>query len=179
MNLAIRWSDEPAKLLLSRLKRSKGVPVHGEPKHIKNGASVALVQRNGIVPFVFECQSIDGPMKVTLAKGNEKENGFIIRVKPGQLSGSAVCLRIKSKWRAVGQFLYFDDNWKRVDVTGHRGDRNYLEDGSVDAQEGLGFRPYTRGIPGRDRNDPEAVLVDQYIRWMRDPKRWGHRYLAA
>ena len=72
-----------------------------------------IVRHNGSVSRVFECASVDGPISVTLANGDAWANGVIVRTKPGTFREPAD-LRIKTRWRVVGQFLYFDDNWKRV-----------------------------------------------------------------
>jgi len=174
LHMAIRWSDEPARL--AQVRRSAAAHVHGRPLHLAVGSSVAIVQKGGAVRCIFECAGIDGPISVTLADGSKKNNGFIVRARPESIRSPRADepLILRCRWYAVGQFRYLDENWKPTFVTESRGGSSYLVD-----DDNAGMRPYTGGIPGMDRSAPEAVLVDQYVQWMSASRRWGQRFLPS
>jgi hypothetical protein len=178
LNMAIRWSDDPAKI--SAVRRSQGASLHARPRHIAPGSSIAIVQKNGTIRYIFECEGVDGPTSVTLADGSRRNNGFIVRAKAKSIHSPQASEPdiLKTKWYATGQFRYFDRHWKPTFVTDHFRDGKYQEDQRTPRQR-FPIRPYTGGIPGLERTAPEAVLVDEYVRWMSTPQRWGHRYIPT
>jgi hypothetical protein len=176
--LAIRWSDAPGSI--SRIARLGGVPLHGRPHQLRQrGGLVAVVQKNGNVTRIFECESVEGPQPVTLANGTRSQTGYLVLAKPKTLRTppNDRPLQLKCRWYAIGQFRYFNPKtWRPVLVTDSTGDGNYLvDDGS--GSSAIPFAPYRGGIPGLPRNAPEAVLVTAYVAWMRQPERFGHHYL--
>ncbi len=179
----MRWSDEVDSL--RRIRRLGGVPVHGRPLHLdQRGASVAVVQRGGLVRYIFECKSIDGPLPVTLADGSKTDRGFILRARKGTIHvpGDGEPHTLTPRWYAIGQFRYVDGKWRSVLVSSDgRRDRGYIDESPEGPGSELRLRmhPYKGGIPGRERTAPEAKLVDDYVEWIGRASRFGHLYLRT
>ncbi|MGA2220127.1 MAG: hypothetical protein ABSG51_18725, partial [Terracidiphilus sp.] len=43
----------------------------------------------------------------------------------------------------------------------------------------IAFRPHVHGIPGKPRNHPESILVNQYVSFMGAATKFGHNYLPV
>lgn len=180
LGLAIRWSDDPG--CIGRIRKLGGVPISGRPQHVApRGTTVAIVQAEGRVRYLFTSKKFEGPTEVRLADGKIASNGYLVKAQPGTIhepaEGEVAEFRIR--WRAVGQFRYFDpDSGRAALVSDTRGDSNYLQDGSPHPGPSPA-RPYGGGIPGKGRHHPEALLVDAYVAWMNTPDRFAHVYLRS
>lgn len=179
-DLAIRWANGSRSL--QRIRRLKGVPLHGFPHHLRcPGGQVAIVQRDGEISLIFEACKIDGQRRVQRADGKVQGDGVIVRAKQGTLRspGRNDPKQLGIRWRAIGQFRYFDAKTGNAVIVGddfRRTDDDYLDEHPTPQ---LHRRPYVGGIPGVERNHPEAQLVDEYVAWINAPERFDHRYLPG
>ena len=180
-DLAVRWNGNTATV--RRIDQLGGVPLYGFPKHLRiPGGIILVVSPAGDVVRIGAVKRVAGPKRVTLATGQKKKNGFVVladrgrmhRPKPGERS------KVHIRWHAVGQFRYYNAK------TGHaviispptRATPDQPQDPSPEVRA-PSRRPYQKGIPGLPLGSPESSLVDEYVRWMGEPKRFDHRYLRG
>lgn len=91
-------------------------------------------------------------------------------------------IRLQIRWRAVGQFRYFDArNWSAMIVgpLADIGGGDYLENLAEARPKSPPRIPFAHGIPGQPHDAPEAKLVREYIGWLRAEDEFGHDYLRA
>jgi hypothetical protein len=181
-DLAIKWPD--GRSTLKRIKRLDGVPIYGYPGHLKcPGGRVAIVQKDGWIGLEFIAHRIEGPKSVILANGESRSTGYIIRAKKGtiRIPKHSDRKRLAIRWYAVGQLRYYNAKSSRSVLVGNEddfGSKEYLNE-EVGSKLPLKFRPYFKGIPGLPLNNPEAILVNQYVRWIGDDSRFGHNFLRG
>jgi len=129
-DLAILWSDHPKGI--NRIRELGGVAVGGYPKALRNpGGKVAVMVRGGGVALEFVVGKIVGPKSVKLP-GGQKSMGYIIKAKRGSIRSlnSKPLYRLSIKWRAIGQFRYFNAKTRKPVILdpNNRGPNEYLSD---------------------------------------------------
>lgn len=176
-DLAILWNE--GKSSIHRLILVGNVPIHAFPHHFRcPGGMVAIVSRNNDIQLMFKATAINGPQRVTLANSKSSPKGYLIRADKRTIRQPKPSVQVPIRgWRAIGQFRYFDAAKMRAILTGDSfgSSEDYIED-STNKIPDVVFRPHIQGIPGLSRNHPEATLVDQYVSWMGEDTRFGHRH---
>jgi hypothetical protein len=143
---------------------------------------VAIVQNKGRISLLFTTAKISGPKRVKLANGKVIPYGYVIRARPRSLRSphQGDQKRLNFKWYAHGQFRYFRAKTAKPVYVGGKFAESagpYLTDGVLG--QSASFRPFTGGIPGVPRDHPEARLVSQYVKWIRNEERFGHNYIKS
>lgn len=166
--LAIRVPSD--KRAISMIERTGYLPLHGRPRSLQiPGATVALVQEKGHVQLLARARTLVGPTKVCLVNGTTRPNGY--RLQLSSIKRLRQPKNLAIRWRAVGQFRYFDaDSWAST-IVGPPVDRqrgSYLDDG-ISEPHGPRFTrfKFTGRILGLSPGDPESVLVRSYLAWLR------------
>jgi hypothetical protein len=183
LNIAVKWSDGAHSI--QRIKRYGSLPLKQCPRHLLvPGGKVAVVQSGGVVGLIFECKSIEGPLSITLVNGSRHDRGYILRAKQGTMHRphNGEPSQFKTKWYAIGQFRYFRyKSWKRFFVNGYDGDGEHIPEPRSRVSDNflIPRRPYSGGIPGIPRDNPEARLVDEYVAWIAKPEHFENRYLRG
>lgn len=179
-DLVIRWDDK--KSSLKQLRETGSISVYGEPLYFSTGKWVALVSKSKSVYAIFKAAAIEGPRKVTLAGSKSKKIGYDIKATKGTIRqpASSEFLPLANYLPANGALGYFDfDTWEDVIV----GEPSALPEKDVKTRttkiSGNVFIPHTTGIPGLPRNNPEAILVDQYALWIGKNVRFGHNHIRV
>lgn len=180
LDLAVRWSNKPAAY--RRIRDTGLVPLHGRPKQFReHGGSVALIGSGNKVKMTLRSLAVKGPRKVVLADGKPWAKGYVIRADkrsirvPKPLVTSPV-----AGFPAVGAFKYFDDLSGKAVLVGPQHKWHWKHAGELNSSKNhISFRPHDHGIPGRPRNHPESILVDQYARFIGEEARFGHSYLRV
>jgi hypothetical protein len=177
-DLAIRWNHGGPSM--AQIKRAGRVSVCAFPRHLRcPGGVVAIVAPNNEIKLMFRATAIFGPQRVTLANGEIRPNGYLIRADKRTMRQPVPSVRAPFRgWHAIGAFRYFDAAKMRAILVGDllRLSGEYIED-STNETSGIVFRPHVHGIPGRPPSHPEALLVDQYVSWMSEDTRFGHNYI--
>jgi hypothetical protein len=125
---------------------------------------------------------------VRLASGQPHGRGYLVLAREGSIRRPrpGETERVRLPWRAEGQFLYL--NWRtgalvRVHEQQDGPRRPVLEEPEAPDSLPPGPLPrvpYRGGIPGLPRDDPEAQLVDAYVRWINDRlTRFEQHYLRG
>jgi hypothetical protein len=145
------------------------------------GSRVAIVQDRGVVRLIFELRDIVERRGLRLVDGTIR-TGYVVRAKEGSLRRPSASdpQQILCRWRAVGQFRYFDARtWKPVLLTEpdppDSGD--FVELDRSLPYTALRWRPFHVAVPGRSKGAPESLLVREYVEWVGAPDRFGHHYL--
>ena len=176
-DIAIRWED--GRPGLAGIRRIEGVSVFGYPTSLRIGGLVLIVQGDNEVTMVFRVKSIEGPKAVRLAGGKRKSNGYIIRAVPASIR----IPRRKTNspvrgFHAIGAFRYVDaSKWKAINLSGDWSSSNAYVEAINEVVHGISFFPHVQGIPGLERNHPEAKLVDDYVNSADAMTRFGHNYI--
>jgi len=177
-DLAIRWNHGGPSM--GQLKRAGRVSVWAFPRHLRcPGGVVAIVAPNNEINLMFRAKAILGPQRVTLANGEIRPNGYVIRGDKRTMRQPEQPVRAPFRgWHAIGAFRYFDAAKMQAILVGGllRSSGEYIEDSTNEAS-GITFRPHVCGIPGLPRSHPEALLVDQYVSWMTEDNHFGHNYI--
>jgi len=167
--LAVRC--ESGRGLLNRIRREKGMALFATPRQLEvPGATVAVVQDDGVVSLLFACKRIE-----------ELDYGCWLDADARTIrapSGSDP-RRLSIKWRAIGQFRYYSPvTHAPLNLSGawREPGAEYLDD-RIPPLPNPGYQPYGGGIPGRTKRDPESQLVDAYVNWMREPDRFRHQWI--
>jgi hypothetical protein len=147
------------------------IPLHCVPRQATlPGSKLALVAPNGKVQLLCVVARIDGPRRVHLASGEYTQRGYELVAKRGTIRTSlnASLSKLPFRWRAIGQMRYFDQRMFRPLTIGDgRPGGPVLSDSQPEVQRGfLKFRSFSGGIPGFDRDNPEAKLVRRYVDWV-------------
>lgn len=177
-SLAIRLPDD--NKAVANIVRHRFVTVHNKPQQLGPNAIVAFVGSKGLVRLVGRVFKVVGPMSVRLLNGNMWAKGYRLELRGLRaLNGER---RLPIRWRAVGQFRYFDARgWSAVIVgpLSDVGGGEYLDDGAESGPAKLPSLPFAGGIPGLSKNDPEATLVREYVAWLRAADEFQHHFLRA
>jgi hypothetical protein len=155
------------------------IPLHCIPRQATlPGSKLALVAPNGRVRLLCVVARIDGPRRVHLASGEYKQRGYELVAKKGTIRTSlnSSHSRLPFRWRAIGQMRYFDQRMFRPLTIGEGSPGGpILSDIQPERHRGsLRFRAFSRGIPGLDRDNPEARLVRRYVDWVGSPEHFLH-----
>jgi len=175
--IAICW---PQKAGRTAVVAARGrIPLHCVPRQATlPGSQLALVAPNGKVQLLCVVARIDGPRRVHLASGEYKQNGYELVAKRGTIRTSlnASLSKLPFRWRAIGQLRYFDQRiFRPLTIGGGSPGGPLLSDSQPEGQRGsLKFRAFSRGIPGLDRDNPEAKLVRRYVDWVGSPDHFLH-----
>jgi hypothetical protein len=177
-DLAIRCNNKKGSI--SRILKSGKVPVWGRPKHFRPGGWVAIVAQDNIIQIMFKAVAIDGPKPLKLLNGKTRENSYNIKADKKTFLTPENTSSPITRWRAIGQYRYFDKvKMRAVQIEPRsRTSGNYIDNHTQEIA-GTIFKPHTYGIPGKDRNHPEAQLVEQYVQWMGGKERFGHNYIRS
>ncbi len=178
-DLIIRWNNKKSSVNL--LMQAGSVSIHGLPKYFRPGKQVAIVSQNNNIQLMFKATAIEGPKRVTLANGDSLAKGYIIRAdkKTIQRPKPPIPSPIHG-WFAIGQFRYFNAAKMEpvlIDDTFSRPGK-YITNISTKISGNV-FIIHTKGIPGLPHNNPEAILVDQYVAWMDENTRFGHNHIRV
>ena len=174
-DLAIRWNDRNASI--ERLMQTGSIAIHGLPRYFEVGKWVAIVSQGNFIQLMFKASAIEGPKKVKLANGDTKEKGYIIKADRRTIRRPKAIQSPINRWRAIGQFRYFDVNkMKAVQIESFDLSRNN-DRGYIETVSGTEFEVHKNGIPGLPHNNPEAKLVDKYVKWMEGNTRFGHNFI--
>lgn len=178
-SLAIRLPDH--NRAVANIWRHRFVSLHGQPHElaVPNGL-VALVGRDQRVRLIGRARRIVGPTPVRLLNGDTWARGYRLELKRVRVPDGD--LRLQIRWRAIGQFRYFDArDWSAMIVGSLAGvgGGDYLDDGAEPGPSTLPSVPFAGGIPGLPRNAPEAKLVREYVTWLRAANEFAHHYLRA
>ena len=179
VGLAIRIPDDAGAV--SRIRVSKKLPLFGHPRklHIP-GAIVALVQSGGRVALTARTTGISEKANLRLVTGKFHNHGVLLHLNSLKIPNNGQKLAIR--WRALGQFRYFDTrDWSAL-VVGDpvlRPSGTYLEGAVREGEKWIPRRPFAQGIPGVPHNSQEAELVRQYVEWLRAEAEFDHHYLYA
>lgn len=175
--IAICW---PQKARRTATVAARGrIPLHCVPRQAAlPGSKLALIAPNGRVQLLCVVARIDGPRRVHLASGEYKQNGYELVAKRGTIrtSVNASLSKFPFRWRAIGQMRYFDQKMFRpLTISGGSPGGPVLSDSGPEGQHGsLRFRAFSGGIPGLDRDNPEAKLVRRYVAWIGSPDHFQH-----
>jgi hypothetical protein len=177
-DLAIRCNNKKASI--SRIIKSGKVPVWGRPKHFHTGGWVAIVAQDNIIQLMFKAIAIEGPEALNLLNGKTRENSYYIKADKKTFLTPENTSSPITRWRAIGQYRYFDKvKMKAVQIEPRsRSSGTYLEKQTQEIA-GTKFKHHTYGIPGKERNHPEAQLVEHYVQWMGGKERFGHNYIRS
>jgi len=157
------------------------VPIFGFPQHFRVGGTVVIVQGNNNVAMVFRGKSIDGPQRVRLANGKTRDSGYVIRAARGSIRKPEIPVAVPIHgWHAIGAFRYLDAAKMKAIIVGDdwSSSGEYIENVGSDVSR-ITFEPHVHGIPGTERNNPEARLVDDYVEWVGNAARFGHNYIRS
>jgi hypothetical protein len=174
--IAICWPN--ARRIATVAARGR-IPLHCFP-HLAtmSRSQLALVAKNGDVELLCVVARIDGPCRVHLADGEYKHNGYELVAKRGTIrtSRNGSLSRLPFRWRAIGQMRYFDQRtFRPVVINLGRPGGPILRESQPEGQVGSPrFRPFSGGIPGVDRDNPEAKLVRRYVDWVGSPDHFRH-----
>ncbi len=177
-SLAIRLPNH--EKALGRIRRDRCLSLHGRPKELPvPGGIVALVGSEGRVRLIARAKRLVGPGQVRLLNGSSA-NGY--RLHLVKLSSPRTELRLSIRWRAIGQFRYFDArSWSPL-ILGElsaTNDGDYLDDVAETRVLSLPSIPFVGGIPGQPHGAPEAQLVREYVDWLHAGNEFGHDYLRS
>jgi hypothetical protein len=177
--LAIRLPDH--NRALAQIRRDRCVSLHGRPQQLSvpNGI-VALVGPEGRVQLVGRARRIVGPIRVRLLNGDFLARGYRLELTKVKIPHRE--LRLQIRWRAVGQFRYFDArNWSAMIIgpPSEIGGGDYLDASEETRATSPPSIPFSGGIPGQAHGAPEAKLVREYIAWLRAEDEFAHDYLRA
>lgn len=167
--IAICW---PQKVRRTAIVAASGrIPLHCIPRQATlPGSQLALVAPNGNGQLLCVVARIDGPRRVYLAAGEYKQNGYELVAKRGTIRTSlnASLSKLPFRWRAIGQLRYFDQTISRPLTIGEGSPGGpLLSDRQPEGGRGsLKWRAFSRGIPGLNRDNPEAKLVRRYVNWV-------------
>ena len=177
--LAIRLPNH--NRAIGHIRRYRCISLHGRPHQltVPNGI-VALVGPEGRVPLVARARRLVGPTGVRLLNGDFLSSGY--RLHLAKLKVPPNDLRLQIRWRAIGQFRYFDArNWSPMilGALSAIGGGDYLDGLAETRLASPASIPFVGGIPGQPRDAPEAKLVREYIAWLRAEDEFGHDYLRS
>jgi len=186
-DLAVKWPDKPQSI--ARLRRLNGVPIYGRPQHLRvPGGQVWIIGAKNRLLASFRAAKIEGPRMVTLAKGQRK-SGYVVRARKGSFKSASRRSDVPAlsiRWQALGQFRYIDaatGTVRTIDERARGGgtDLEESETGEDRRHEANRFtaKPYSGGIPGKRRSNPEARLVDAFVAWFGDDERFFHPYFRS
>ncbi len=179
-DLVIRWHDK--KSSVKQLMETGSISVYGEPQYLCPGKWVVLVSKSNDVYVIFKAAAIKGPRKVTLAGSKSQQVGYSIKAIKGTIRQplSSEFLPLANYLPANGALGYFDfDTWEEVIVGEPSALRRKIAQKRTIKISGNTFTPHTKGIPGVPHNNPEAILVDQYVAWMDANTRFGHNHIRV
>lgn len=161
-----------------RLKKTGEFPVFGCPKHFMPGGLVAIVSEDNVIRVVFRALSVEGPQKVILQTGKLIPNGYIIRADKRTINSPDGLKSPIRVWHAIGQMRYLDLKSMIPKIIGNNG--SYSTDVKTSKRSpGVKFHMHSNGIPGLNRNNPEAKLVDEYVSWVGEDSKFGHNYIRG
>ena len=177
-DLAIRCNNR--RTTINRLMKIGRVPVWGRPKYFRPGGWVAIVDKENHIQLMFKAVDIKGPKKLKLLNDKTRKNSYSIKADKATFTKPENITSPITRWRAIGQYRYFDKvRMKAVQIEPRsRSSGPYLPNRTQEIA-GTKFQPHTNGIPGKDRNHPEAQLVEQYVQWMGGRERFGHNYIRT
>ncbi len=179
-DLVIRWDDK--KSGLKQLMVNGSISVYGEPQHLHSGKWVALVSKSNDVYVIFKASAIEGPRQVKLAGNKNTKTGYRIKANKETIRQSAA-----SEYPPLTNYLpvngslgYFDfGTWEEV-IVGEPSNapKKSIKTRTTKESDKI-FITHTKGIPGLPLNNPEAILVEQYVFWIGEKARFGHNYIRV
>ncbi len=174
--IAICWPN--ARRIATVAARGR-IPLHCFPQLATMSRSqVALVTPNGDVRLLCVVARIDEHRRVHLADGTYKQDGYELVAKRGTVRTFryAPFPRLPFRFRANGQMRYFDQrSFRPVTIGEGRPGGSVLPESQPEGERGfLRFRAFSGGIPGLDRDNPEAKLVRRYVAWVGSPAHFLH-----
>jgi hypothetical protein len=177
-DLAIRGNNK--KTSITRLMKSGKVSVWGRPKYFLPGGWVAIVGKENRIQLMFKAVDIRGSKKLKLLNDKTRENSYSIKADKATFIVPENTSSPITRWRAIGQYRYFDKvKMKAIQIEPRSRSTGTYIDNHTQEIAGNVFKPHTYGIPGKDRNHPEAQLVEQYVQWMGGKERFGHNYIRS
>jgi hypothetical protein len=139
---------------------------------------VALVGPNGHVALTGIAVRLTGTEHVHLVDGTIRDHGHLLRLK--QVRTYPETVKLKMRWRVVGQFRYFDvRKWAPIILGTPVGGGAFLDPSDTPSERTLPRLKFFGGIPGMPLNAPEAKLVRSYVSWLRGGSEFEHHYLRA
>jgi hypothetical protein len=163
--------------VIAGIRKSGRLSLYGQPHKLeKSGAVVTLVQVDGTVVLIARAGALVGPTRVRLVNGKWRDNGY--KLKLTKISSGAG-RPLGTQWYAIGQMRYFDPEGWTATVVGPLLQAKKKEhlNGNGGVPKQLSRVPFSGGVPGLPKDDPESKLVWEYVQWLRaDAEFWQYNY---
>jgi hypothetical protein len=175
-NVAIYW---PQKSRISAIQRSGRCPSFGEPKKLRQGGMVALVDREGNVLLLFRIARVEKRVPINAANGKHYERGCLLVARPGSMRrpGSRDPKVLGVNRHAPGAFAYFEDTSKRVVYELNGSDGGSKNHASMHKPFPALEYPFFANNIGKTWSQPEKELIQAYATWVGDVTMLAHHPL--